>query len=237
MSDSGHDSSRLGVLVTARDERERIGATLESLRVAFPDARLLVADDASSDATAALARDRGVEVVSAPRRLGKGGAATLGARRLLGAGPERPAVILLCDADLGTSVRALTALVEAVERGEADLAVASFRRRVGGGLGLALGAAAAVIRRATGLDPAAPLSGQRALRAEALAAALPFARGFGMETAMTIDVHRAGFRLVELELDLEHRATGRGPAGFLHRGRQLLDILRVPRRQPRRQRA
>lgn len=235
MSDSKHDSSRLGVLVTARDECERIGATLEALRTRFPDARLLVADDASSDSTVELARALGAEVVSAQRRLGKGGAATLGARRLLEAGRARPAVILLCDADLGNSARALAPLVEAVERGEADLAVASFRRHVGGGLGLALGAAAAVIRRATDLDPAAPLSGQRALRVEALAAALPFAHGFGMETAMTIDVRRAGFRLVELELDLEHRATGRGPAGFLHRGRQLLDILRVPRRRTRRQ--
>ena len=58
-------------------------------------------------------------------------------------------------------------------------------------------------------------------------AVLPFARGFGMETAMTVDAHRAGFRIVEVELDLEHRATGRTAAGFAHRGRQLVDIARV----------
>ena len=38
---------------------------------------------------------------------------------------------------------------------------------------------------------------------------------------MTIDAVRAGLRLEEVELDLEHRATGRDAAGFLHRGRQL----------------
>jgi hypothetical protein len=48
-----------------------------------------------------------------------------------------------------------------------------------------------------------------------------------METAMTIDAHRAGFRLVEVELPLEHRATGRTPAGFLHRLRQLISFARV----------
>ena len=48
-----------------------------------------------------------------------------------------------------------------------------------------------------------------------------------METGMTIDAHRAGYRLVEVELDLEHRATGRTAAGFLHRARQLRDIARV----------
>jgi hypothetical protein len=58
-------------------------------------------------------------------------------------------------------------------------------------------------------------------------AVLPFAPGFGMETAMTIDAHRAGFRLVEVELALEHRATGRTAAGFLHRFRQLLSFARV----------
>ena len=41
---------------------------------------------------------------------------------------------------------------------------------------------------------------------------------------MTIDAVRAGLRVVEVELDLEHRATGRDVRGFLHRGRQLLDL-------------
>ena len=44
---------------------------------------------------------------------------------------------------------------------------------------------------------------------------------------MTIDAVRAGARVKEIELDLEHRATGRTAAGFLHRGRQLADFVRV----------
>jgi hypothetical protein len=42
---------------------------------------------------------------------------------------------------------------------------------------------------------------------------------------MTIDVSREGLRIEERELPLRHRATGRDPAGFLHRGRQLLDAV------------
>jgi hypothetical protein len=38
---------------------------------------------------------------------------------------------------------------------------------------------------------------------------------------------RRGHRLIEIELDLEHRATGRTAAGFAHRARQLLDFARV----------
>jgi hypothetical protein len=44
---------------------------------------------------------------------------------------------------------------------------------------------------------------------------------------MTIDAARAGIAVGEVELDLEHRATGRDLAGFVHRGRQLLSFLRV----------
>ena len=50
---------------------------------------------------------------------------------------------------------------------------------------------------------------------------LPFARGYGMETAMDVAALGAGRRLVEVELDLEHRATDRTAAGFAHRARQL----------------
>ena len=50
---------------------------------------------------------------------------------------------------------------------------------------------------------------------------LPFAHGFGMEIGMTVDAVRAGHRVEEIELALEHRATGRTFGGFLHRGRQL----------------
>jgi hypothetical protein len=56
---------------------------------------------------------------------------------------------------------------------------------------------------------------------------LPLAHGFGMEIGMTIDAVRAGHRVIEIELDLAHRATGRTLAGFVHRGRQLVDFVRV----------
>ena len=41
---------------------------------------------------------------------------------------------------------------------------------------------------------------------------------------MTIDAARAGLDVEEVELDLEHRATGRDLRGFVHRGRQLADL-------------
>jgi hypothetical protein len=67
------------------------------------------------------------------------------------------------------------------------------------------------------------------MRVSTLRALIPFADGWGLETGMTIDALRAGYRVEEVELPLEQRATGRSPAGFFHRARQLRDIRRAVR--------
>jgi len=219
-------SDSLAVIVAARNEADRIGVTLAALREALPGAVLWVADDASTDGTTEVAMAAGGQIVSRGRPHGKGANVTAAVEAVLSAEPV-PDLVLLCDGDLGASAAHLVPLVEAVEGGECDLAVAAFSRRVGGGFGVALGFARWAIRRRCGLETSAPISGQRALRVDVLRAALPFARGYGMEVGMTIDAVRAGYRLREYELDLAHRATGRSLAGFAHRARQLADFTRA----------
>ena len=216
----------LAAIVAARNEADRIGATVAALRGAFPEARVWVADDASEDGTAEAAMAAGAEVVSRGRPHGKGANVTAAAEAALSVA-EPPALVLLCDGDLGETAARLAPLVEAVREGECDLAVAAFSRRVGGGFGLALGFAHWAIHRLCGAETKAPISGQRAMKVEVLRATLPFAKGYGMEIGMTVDAVRAGYRLGEYELDLEHRATGRDLAGFVHRARQLRDFTRV----------
>src|SRR4051812_3291270 len=216
------------VLVAAHNEAARLGATLDALATAFPGAQVVVADDGSTDTTAQVARAGGAEVLSTGRDIGKGGAMTAAAQRVLDAAAATdPPVVVLCDGDLGTSARHLPELVAAVRDGRADLAVGAFSRRVGGGVGAAVAFARWAIRRLAGLDLQAPISGQRAMRGEVLPVVVPFAPRFGMEIGMTVDAARAGFRVVEVPLDLEHRATGRTLRGFAHRARQLLDFLAV----------
>ncbi len=226
--------------MAAHDEAERIGATLAALARAFPGAPIWVADDGSTDATAEIARAAGAHVVRSARTIGKGAAVTRAAREALHGAtapadearattphPHSKSMFVLCDGDLGDSAVELAALADAVARGDADVAVGAFATRIGGGVGLALGFARWAIRRRCGLQTRAPISGQRALSERALRDTLPFAHGFGMEVGMTIDAVRAGHRVVEIELDLAHRATGRTFAGFAHRGRQLVDFVRV----------
>lgn len=215
-------------IVAARNEADHIGATLLSLAESIPGCELIVADDASTDDTAEVAAAHGAEVVSRDSPAGKGGNMTAAAATVIArAGEPEPPIFLLCDGDLGASAAGLSRLVEAVLEDECDLAIATFRHRVGGGFGVALRYARWAIERRCGYRAGAPISGQRALSGEAMRAAFPFAAGYGMEIGVTVDVVRAGLRARELELDLEHRATGRTWGGFAHRGRQLRDFTRV----------
>ncbi len=164
--------------------------------------------------------------------LGKGEAATLAAREALSSAKargdaERRPVFVLCDGDLGESAGGLASARRAVEHGEADLAVAAFSKRVGGGFGFALGFARWAIRRRCGLrDGRADLRPARAQRA-------------GADRRVAV---RAWVRHGDRDDD---RRRARGPsrgrdrarprasrerahvAGFLHRGRQLVDFARV----------
>lgn len=219
-------SEPVAVIVAARNEADRIAATLDALAGVFPGAALWVADDASDDGTGAEAMRHGARLVTRRRPHGKGANVTAAAEAVLSEGAP-PETVLLCDGDLGPSAAELAPLVEAVASDRCDLAIAAFARRVGGGFGIALRFSRWTTRRLGGIELEAAISGQRALRGSELRALLPFASGYGMETAMNVDAARAGLRVAEIELDLAHRATGRTLAGFVHRGRQLLDFVRV----------
>ena len=218
-------------LVPAKDEAERVGATVRALRQLPEVAEVLVVSDGSTDATADRALEAGAHCLDLPRTLGKGGALNAGLAALMGRVAERlspePAALLLADADLAETAARLDRLLGPVLTGEADLAIADLPAQQGaGGFGVAMGLARRGMARATGRTMAEPLSGQRAVRWEALPALIPFAPGFGVEVAMTIDALRAGLRVVEVEVDLHHNATGKDLSGLLHRARQARAITR-----------
>jgi hypothetical protein len=213
-------SPRVVALVPARNEADRIGATISALRALPRVDEVVVVDDGSIDGTASVALASGAAVLRTGRRTGKGGALEGGLRRL-----PRADVWLFADADLGETAGSLSVVLEPVIEGRADLAIAVFPEGLGGGgFGAVKRTAARAIRVLSGLRALEPLSGQRALTAATLEAVRPLARGFGVETAMTVDAVRAGVRVVEVPADVSHRSTGRDVGGFAHRGRQALEI-------------
>ena len=171
----------------------------------------------------------GAWLVSRRTPHGKGGNVTAAAEAAIGEFGDSDAV-LLCDADLGETAGELVALVRAVETGRSR--PCDRRRLLSPGPAASAspcGYARRAVERLSGARLEAPLSGQRAMRVSTLRQLIPFAAGWGLEVGMTIDAIRSGLRVEELSLPLRHRATGRTPAGFLHRAQQLRDIRRAVR--------
>lgn len=206
-------------IVPAKDAAGSIGAVIDALRPGVDE--VIVVDDASRDGTGATALAHGATVLALPTRTGKGGAVAAA----VDASPDA-GVYLLVDADTGASAAGALALLAPVLEGQADLAIGVLPTGAKRGLGIVRRLSAAGIERACDLRLRAPLSGQRAVRADLLRR-LALAPRFGLETAMTIDARRAGARIVELDVAMTHRATGRSPRGFAHRAAQGVDLLVV----------
>ena len=211
------------IVVPAKDEAERIAATVAAALTVDPF--VVVVDDGSSDDTARVASEAGARVVRHERNRGKAAAMETGAA----VAPQEPYLLFL-DADLGATAAEGAKLLDVVRRGEADCAIATLPPVKGGGHGFVVRLARDGIEKVTGWAPEQPLSGQRALTRRAFRAVLPLADGFGVETAMTIDLWLHGFRVVEVPTEIAHRVTGTSWRHRLHRLRQYRDVRRALRR-------
>jgi hypothetical protein len=223
----------LAVIIPAKNEADRIAATVSAAgKLAGVDI-VVVVDDGSTDDTAALAAAAGARVVRHPRNRGKAAAMETGAEavrlieadRLAEADAAGPRHLLFLDADLADSAAKAGPLADPVRAGMADMTIAVFTTRVRiGGFGIVTRTAGAGIQRATGWLPGEPLNGQRCLTRAAFTAALPLAPGWGAETGMTIDLLRKGMRVTEVKVPLSHRATGKDWRSQLHRLHQLAGV-------------
>jgi glycosyltransferase involved in cell wall biosynthesis len=229
---AGSGVGDVAVVIPARNEADRIQATVNAAAGLVGVGLVVVVDDGSTDATAALARRAGAAVMRHARNRGKGAAMETGAEavRLVDQRERRetPRHLLFLDADLAGTAAMAGPLAEPVLAGKADMTIAVFTATVKlGGHGLVVGLSGAGIRRATGWQPVQPLNGQRCLTRAAFEAARPLAHGWGAETGLTIDLLRKGLRITEVEVELAHRATGTGLRAQLHRAHQLADVARA----------
>ena len=175
----------VSVVVPARNEAGTVGAIVAALVSAAPRiAEVVVVDDGSTDATAAIAEAAGARVVEATDGPGKGQAMRQG---LLEAKGD---LIVFCDADLeGFDPTYATALVDALlAHPHAKLAKARYRRAGTGGRVNELVARPAIELLHPGLGHIAqPLGGEYAGWREVFET-LPFEDGYGVDLGLLLDV-------------------------------------------------
>jgi dolichol-phosphate mannosyltransferase len=212
------------VLIPTYNEVENISSAVQSVRVALPNADVLVLDDSSPDGTGSLAdalakKDARVSVMHRTQKSGLGAAYLAGFAAGLADGYD---VLIEFDADGSHPAHVLPELVAAVTNADAKK----------NGIGLAIGsrwiAGGSVInwprrreflsrggnayaRAMLGLSVNDSTAGFRAYRAEVLRA-LPLdavrTKGYGFQVDMTRRVAEAGFGIVELPIAFREREHG-----------------------------
>ncbi len=210
------------VLIPAYNEERSIQDTIQAVRDTGMVNQIVVINDCSLDNTSRLAKEAGAEVLDLTKNMGKGGALNSGLKLAKGD------IIGLLDGDLGKTASEVVKLIEPILSNKADLTIGRFPpAKKKGGFGLVTTLARKGIRWYTGLEVSSPLSGQRVMRREVIEKVGHFESGFGVEVGLTIDLFRLGFRVKEVPVIMTHAETGRDLAGFLHRGRQFMDVVIV----------
>lgn len=220
--------ARVAVVIPAANEADRIGATVDAVS-ALPGVDIvLVGDDGSADDTGARPGAAGAVVVTHSRTRGKAAAveSAVNALGVLEQRDRRPecGVLLLVDADLGSSAARCAPLLPPVQQGKADLVIGVPPRATDGLVGASAGRG---ITELTGWTTRAPVSGPRCLTRRAFELASPLAAGWGLEVGLSIDIVKAGLRVLEIDVDVSGRTADAGLGGGLKQAKQLRDVTRA----------
>jgi len=212
----------VSVLIPAFNESNRIVDTIRGMENIEEIDEIIVVNDGSTDDTADKAKKAGAKLVNIKNNSGKGRALKEGLKYV------KNDVVAFIDADVGLTSREVIKLIKPVVDGEADVTVARFPKvNVKSGFGFVKKLAKYGVKLLTGYDFDSTLSGQRVFKKEVLDKIKRFYSGYGIEVGMTIDILNMGYKIKEVDVDMTHSVTLRDIKGFIHRGRQFIDILKV----------
>jgi dolichol-phosphate mannosyltransferase len=209
---------RVTVVVPTYNEAGNIERLCREVRLAAPDANLLIVDDASPDGTGKIAEEIDHElgritVIHRSGKAGLGAAYRTGLRAAIDSGAE---ICVQMDADLSHDPAVLPALIANAEHG-ADLAIGS--RYVPGGLTENWPRRRRMLSRwgnryaagVLGLAVNDATAGFRAYRTDALER-MEFdsvsAEGYGFQVEMTYRIVRIGGKVVEFPITFRDRTAG-----------------------------
>ncbi|MFB3779208.1 MAG: glycosyltransferase family 2 protein [Bryobacteraceae bacterium] len=215
------------IIVPAFNEQASIASILRETQEALPGVRVVVIDDCSTDATAALARQAGIEVLSLPHHLGLGGAVQAGYKlayelgyqfviRIDGDGQHDPHDVPLLFRTLKES---RCQMVIGSRFLEEDSRHTSFMRKLG------VRFFRAVLRPILGKAVRDPTSGFVGVNREALQV---FSRSFPLEypeIEALVVLQRRAFRFVEVPVQMRRRLGGRSSITTVKSVYYILHVL------------
>jgi glycosyltransferase involved in cell wall biosynthesis len=214
-------------VVPAWNEEGAIARVVDEIRAFDPAADVVVVDDASSDATAAVAASRGATVLRLPFNVGIGGAVQTGIRYARDGGYE---VAVRLDGDGQHDASELGKLLAPIQAGEADLVIGSrfvdpgakyrppFARRMG------IRIFARLVSVLGGERVTDTTSGFVALNRVGIELfAVEYPHDYP-EVEATLVALRSGLRLRQVQVEMRERQTGTSSITFV---RSLYYIVKV----------
>ncbi|NLY85908.1 MAG: glycosyltransferase family 2 protein [Tissierellia bacterium] len=213
---------KLVAVVPVYNEGDLIKDTIEGLKKIESIDEIVVVNDGSTDNTSDICKSLGVTVIDIENNQGKGHAIKSAIESI------SFDYLALVDGDLGNTSWEVEKLIDPVINGKGDVSIAKFpKAEVKGGFGLVKGFAKKSVYYFTGVELDTTLSGQRVYRKEVLNKIDYIPNRYGIELAMTVQTINNGFSIIEVPVTMKHRYSGRNLKGFIHRGKQFLDILKT----------
>jgi glycosyltransferase involved in cell wall biosynthesis len=201
---------RVLVIVPAYNEESSLPAVVADLRKHVPTCDVVVIDDCSTDATAARARELGVDVLRLPINLGIGGAVQTGFRYAHRCGYD---VAIQVDGDGQHPAEGIAGLLAPLQSGQADVVIGSrfleregFQSTVARRMGIR--AFEWLTRLTSGVRVTDTTSGFRAYNRGAIVfLAEHYPSDYPEVESVTI-LTRNGFRIVEVPATMRERQGG-----------------------------
>ena len=220
MTQPHHTPLSVSVGIPCHDEEKTVLGVIKGFQSELPDAEIIVIDNDSTDATAKIARDAGATVVFEKRR-GKGFAV----RRLFAAASGD--VLVMVDGDGTYMSGEVHALLAPIQNDHVDVVVGNRLKRQWRGFTLAHRLGNRVFRGMlnfffhTRYDDI--LSGYRAMRKEFYAAVPILAKGFEIETELTLQALERGY--IVKEVPIKYTTRPEGSHSKIHEVRDGLRIM------------
>lgn len=210
----------LSIILPAKNEAPALAELLPRLKLAQPEAEIIVVDDGSTDATPQLCAASGVRCLSSPYSMGNGAAIKRGARE------ARGDIFVFMDGDGQHDPADIARLVEKLEQGY-DMVVGArdWGSQAGVGRGVANTLYNWLASRMTGHAVADLTSGFRAARANRFREFLYLLpNGFSYPTTSTMAFFRSAYPVAYLPIKAAQR-IGRSHIKPLRDGLRFLLII------------